>query len=393
MRWRSALALGLLCMSAGPTSAQDLLQRIFDAHPERYAKVLGEREARRVQVRLTEVGTPEDPKALVAHNYRVGAEYLYPASALKPAAAIAAILKVQGLAGPSAPPIGLKKRIRISPRTEEAPDQVTSLAAAMRKTLIVSSNRAYNALYEIAGQCFLNQVMWDAGLKDIRLNHRLSLILSVDENRETPAWRTRQGGRALTHPSERCDADLDNKASKRLLVGRAYIEDGVRIEEPMNFTSKNHMGIEALHGLLLLLVRPDADHGLTPFPLKAPHREALLNALRTLPHESKWPRWTHKKFDPYRFKPFLRGLERVRPLDSLRVTSKAGKAYGFRIENAYIEDLKSGRAFLLTAGLHVDMDGTLNDNRYDYALADTFLANLAEDVARALLDAPERSSR
>ena len=58
---------------------------------------------------------------------------------------------------------------------------------------------------------------------------------------------------------------------------------------------------------------------------------------------------------------------------------------GFRIDNAYVEDRATGRAFFLTAGLHVDMDGTLNDDKYDYPRADDFLANLAEDVARSLL--------
>ena len=111
-------------------------------------------------------------------------------------------------------------------------------------------------------------------------------------------------------------------------------------------------------------------------------REFVVDALTTLPHESKWPSWSREDFDPYRFKPFLRGLERVRPRKDMRLVSKAGKAYGFRLDNAYVEDRVTGRAFLVTAGLHVDMDGTLNDDKYDYDLADRFLADLAEGLAR-----------
>ena len=393
MKLGAAIAAILVCASASEANADNLLERIFKENPERYSAVLNAQGERRVQVQLTEIDTRAPSRPLRQHAFRVGAEYLYPASALKHAAAIAAIIRVQSLAGAKAPPINLRAPITLSSSTDRDDVSTTSLAAALRKTLIVSSNRAYNVLYDVSGQCWLNETMWRAGLKDVRLNHRLSRILSLEENRRTPAWRTEQHGVTIEAPAQRCTRDLSNTLSKRLSVGRAYLDKGTLVESPMHFGDKNHMGVASLHNLLLVLVHPTHAHGLNPLPLREPHRRALLDALRTLPHESPWPRWSRAKYDPYRFKPFLRGLERVRALNELRVTSKAGKAYGFRIDNAHIEELKTGRAFVLTAGLHVDMDGTLNDDRYDYELADDFLAKLAEDVARNLFDTPTRSSR
>ena len=383
----SALTLVALLLCATPQDAEPpspFFSELFAAHPERFAPVVQEAPARRVQVLLTEIGTPKDPQALVRHSYRLGAEYLYPASALKPAAAIAAIQAVQRVVKDQPSSVDLRAPITLSALLDGDAERTTSLALAIRKTLIVSSNRAYNALYEIAGQEALNRSMWAAGLKTVRLNHRLSRILSVEDNRRTPAWQILVAGQRYSVSAKRSPLALNNTLSRRLDVGQAYLENGRRIDQAMNFSEKNHMDLEALHGLLLLLVRPDTSHGLTGFDLAPEHRRFLIEALTHLPHESAWPSWSREKFDPYRFKPFLRGLERVRPRQSFILTSKAGKAYGFRVDNAYVVERSTGRAFVLSAGLHVDLDGTLNDDRYDYELADRFLADLAEAVARAL---------
>jgi hypothetical protein len=384
MKWALLVAMLVAAPPSAASSATGLIERIFAAAPEAFHAVLSRAEERRVQVFITELGTRNNPRALVRHRFRVGAEYLYPASALKPAAAIAAIQSLQRLSGAKGPDVDLRQRIALEAVFKGDERRHTNLALAIRATLIVSSNTAYNRLYELTGQAGLNQAMWSAGLSDVRLSHRLSRILSVEDNRRTPAWTTRQHGRELKVPEQRGAQDLTNRTSKRLRVGRAYREHGALIPEPMDFARKNHMGIEALQDLLLMLVRPEVEHGMAGFELRAAHRAALIDALTTLPHLSTWPIWPRENFDPYRFKPFLRGLERVQPLSSLRVVSKAGKAYGFRVDNAYIEDRQTGQAFLLTAGLHVDMDGTLNDDRYDYDLADRFLADLAEGALRAL---------
>jgi hypothetical protein len=388
----STLIVALLCaaQSAPASETPDLIQQIFAASPEAFQPVLAQAEQRRVQVLITEIGTPANPRALVRHRFRVGAEYLYPASALKPAAAIAAIQTVQALAGKAAPDIVLKQPLALDRVLQRDTSHTTNLAVAVRKALIVSSNTAYNRLYEVSGQEALNRSMWDAGLVNVRLSHRLSRILSVEDNRLTPAWATRQHGRDLATPERRSALDLVNRSSKRLHVGRAYRERGQLVDAPMNFATKNHMALEDLQNLLLLLIRPNTEHGMAGFDLRPPHRAALIDALSTLPHLSKWPVWSRRDFDPYRFKPFLRGLERVQPLSSLRIVSKAGKAYGFRVDNAYIEDRRTGRAFLLTAGLHVDIDGVLNDDKYDYELADRFLADLAEGALRVLRQAVPR---
>ena len=261
----SAALVAVMVLAAGSSAATEtpgLIQRVFAASPDAFRSVLEHADQRRVQVLVTEIGTPTNPRALIRHQFRSGAEYLYPASALKPAAAIAAVEAIQASAGEAAQDIDLKQRIMLAPVLDGDRPRRTSLAVAIRKTLIVSSNTAYNHLYEVAGQEGLNRSMWNAGLTGVRLNHRLSRILSVDDNRRTPAWTTRQHGADLQADSRHSRLDLLNRTSKRTKVGQAYIERGKRVEAPMDFSHKNHMSLRDLQDMLLLLIRPDTDHGL-----------------------------------------------------------------------------------------------------------------------------------
>jgi len=80
---------------------------------------------------------------------------------------------------------------------------------------------------------------------------------------------------------------------------------------------------------------------------------------------------------------FLPGLERVFPRERLRVLGKVGQAYGFTVENSYVEDTLTGRAYFLAAVIYTNADGVLNDDAYEYeSVALPFLADLAEAVAR-----------
>jgi hypothetical protein len=73
------------------------------------------------------------------------------------------------------------------------------------------------------------------------------------------------------------------------------------------------------------------------------------------------------------------------PAEHLRVHDKIGRASGFSIANAWIEDLRTGQGFFLTIVLYTNADGVLNDDRYDYEeVADPFLDDAAEAIARAV---------
>ena len=107
----------------------------------RLASVIEDSAARRFQVLATTL-TPSTGGALQMKRYgfRVDAEYTYAASALKPAAAIAALERVQYENQRHGTAIRLKTPMHVSPAFADEALSKTSLALAIRKVLIVSSN-------------------------------------------------------------------------------------------------------------------------------------------------------------------------------------------------------------------------------------------------------------
>ena len=107
--------------------------------------------------------------------------------------------------------------------------------------------------------------------------------------------------------------------------------------------------------------------------------------MRQYPRQSRNPVYDPGDYPDDYVKFLLPGLERVLPKERLTIYNKVGQAYGFSVENAYVEDTASGRGFFLAAVVYTNADGVLNDDKYEYAeVALPFLANLGEAVARAV---------
>ena len=155
----------------------------------------------------------------------------------------------------------------------------------------------------------------------------------------------------------------------------------------MDFAPKNRIPLVDLQQGLCKLVYPEADcGGGGAFALEADDREFLIEAMTEYPPDSKDP-----VFDPVEYpaaggKNLLPGLERVAPRARWRIVNKTGEAYGFSVENAYVEDRETGRALFLAATIYTNADGVLNDDRYEYAeVAKPFFALLGEALGRELL--------
>ena len=107
------------------------------------------------------------------------------------------------------------------------------------------------------------------------------------------------------------------------------------------------------------------------------------------PLESKNPVYTDEKKGAMRYKTLLRGLAEMRDPKRLRYMNKAGRAYGFHLENAWIRDRKSRREFFVTVVLYVNDDGVLNDDLYGYdKISRPLFVKLGEALGRAAFDAP-----
>jgi hypothetical protein len=389
---------------AGPAVPDsELLARILQSQPERFRIALDPALAagHRVQILVSFVERNGQTVTLERHGFRVGAEYFYPASAIKLCAAVAALGTLRGLIA-TGHRVGLDSPLVFHPLLPgERADAVAAdpasritLGRLLRHTLIVSSNDAFNRLYDFAGPEALHQAMWSAGLRDTFLLHRLSVRRSEDENRMAPRIDVETGARVVTIPARTSALALAPGPLPGLDVGRAYVEAGRVVESPMSFARKNRMSLVDLQNLMIMVMRPDVELGLPGLALHRKDRAFLQRALRDAPAESRDPVFPPEDHDILRFKPVLGGLTRVAPISRWAVWNKAGTAYGFRIENAYVVDQKSKRAVFFTVAIYANADGVLNDDEYEYdTVADPFIHDLAEAVVRDRWNLPARAPR
>lgn len=380
----------------------NLVEKILADHPDKFAQITDDPAKYKLQIILTVIDDADpDHPTLTRHGYRLEEEYFYPASSIKTFAAAAALIKLQGIRDETGLPIDHDTPIVIHPLFDDEklqdadPTNVDTgkmtLGQEIRKTLLVSSNSAYNHLFEFVGHDHLHLILRHAGLRDTRLNHRLSEFRSPEDNRQSPRIDfLLDDGTTHTVPERTSTLITDNEGINGLLIGDAYMSGGQRIDEPLNFLNKNHASLEALQNFLILVTRPDIPNpapasGGSALPLTESDRAILLSALSQHPHESNNPVYTKQyisELDGYPL--FQPGLERIYPRDELLLYAKGGTAYGFKIANASITHKPTGKTFFLAATLYVNPDGVLNDDQYDYDLANEFLTDLAEAVAREL---------
>lgn len=367
------------------------VERLLSAHPERFGGVLARSREHRLQILVSEVTTSDAGRvSLRRHGYRVDAENFYPASAIKLAGAVAAATVVESLDG-----VSFETPMRFHPLFEGEEletDDPSNLAGGkitvgheIRKLFLVSDNEAFNRLYELTGHREINELMHEAGLSSVRILHRLDEFRSPEDQRKTPRIDfLPDGGEMLTIPERESEALWENEGLAGLEIGAAHVSGGKKVEAPLSFRHKNRISLIDLQDLLVLTLRPDIDLGKPGFELNEPHRDFLRRAMSEVPAESENPAYDPAEFPDDYVKFVLPGLLRVAPKSAFSIFDKTGRAYGFSLENAYVEHRPSGRAFFLTAVLYTNPNGVLNDDDYAYEdVADPFLADLGEMVARS----------
>jgi hypothetical protein len=344
----------------------------------------------RIQILVGEPQVRDDGKVTLRRS-RFGdpRQYFYPASTVKLGAAVAALLELQRLSREQQDPFTLDAKWRALPRFPgDAVDPPwIPIADDLRAMLIVSDNPPYNRCFELLSQKGLNEALWRAGLSSARMWHRLSEPRTVEEHRMTRQLAIQQGDTSLAIAPREAGAKLENSAFTELEVGTSHMRGKERVEKPMSFADKNAIALEDLQDLLAMVVRPDIDLGKRGFPeLSVTSRAFLIEQLGAYPRECPSPTYDEKGHPDEYCKFLLPGLRRVLPKDSLRVYAKIGQAYGFAIENSYVEDTATGRGFFVAAVIYVNADGCVGDDRYEYeSVADPFFASLGEALARELL--------
>jgi hypothetical protein len=251
------------------------------------------------------------------------------------------------------------------------------VGSEIHKMLSYSDNDSYNRLWDIVGHQAINEEMVRLGFPAVRLHHRMNA--PADKSRRTlRVVLLPPGKRAIVAQRRSSDFELPPTSAKKLSIGKGHNRGGKIVAEPLSFAQMNHVSLADLQRLMVALIHPDQPGSVT-LGLSDDQRAYVIKAM-TRRLDLRKHAAVHGPLSP--------GVLEVLPPERVRYVGKSGRAYGFHIENAYLEDLETGRGLFVTVTVYANPNGILNDD--DYGYDDTtkpLLSSLGEVLTRELLAA------
>jgi beta-lactamase class A len=374
------------------------LEDLLKAQPQYFDTVLQNCRKWKVQVIYTQIDRKANNEPVFKSYYfnYDPTEYFYPASTVKMPVALLALQKLHELSLP-----GLDKNSSLI--TEAAysaqtpvyndpstPDGRPTVAHYVKKIFMVSDNDAFNRLYEMMGQQYINAQLHKMGYPDAEILHHLDLSMTPDENRHTnPIKFYDPNGKLLytqpmlfneTQYSQRNDAVADG-----------YYSGGQLVNHAMDFSTKNRFALEDLTTILRSVLFPKSVPEKQRFNLTSDDYKFVKQYMSQLPTESIYPPYSADtaNYWPAYCKFLLYGSEKGPLPKNIRVFNKVGDAYGFLTDVAYIADFDKQIEFMLSARIYCNSDGVLNDDAYDYdTIGFPFMKHLGQVIYEYELQRP-----
>lgn len=377
---------------------QPLLSQVTDQYPT-LRHVLTNPEPYRLQIIYTRVDRGADNSPNLTY-YQFGLDdnrYFYPASTVKLPIALLALewLAEQNIAGLDADTTMLTDAATDWQTAQKADltaaNGLPNIAHYIKKVLLVSDNDGSNRLYELLGQDFINQRLAAKGLKHSVINHRLSVPLTAEQNRQFNPIRfvDTKGKPILALPARSTNQQYINKDKPTL--GRAYISGNELINSPMDFTDKNRLSLADFDGVIKRVIFPQLFTENERFNLRPEDRALVLRYMAMLPPDSVNPLYDATQYPDNYSKFLLFGGKAQQIPPHIRIFNKTGWAYGHIIDGAYIVDLQQQIEFFITAVIYANENDTLNDDQYQTdEVALPFLRQLGEYLYQHELQRPKK---
>ena len=378
----------LIFMSCSVNHKNNILDEIVNSLQPEFPDVVSKPKKYRLQILYTQIDRNQKNEPIFS-TFSFGVDtgkYFYPASCVKLPIAALALEKARSISK-----VGIYDRFEILPgpvyksgvsNDVSSKSGYPSLAHSIRNLFIISDNSANNYLYDFLGRDHINQRLWDLGYNSARINHRLSLSLSDEENRFTHPINFYNASKiSYQQKSQIASLSFDVNV-KDFKIGKNHYVDGIKKEGPLDFSSKNFMNLHDQHELIKQIIFPNYFKNRDRFNLSDSDYSMLYREMSILPRESEYPSFPDydKYYDGY-CKFFLFGDTKRRIPDNIKIFNKIGLAYGFTIDNAYIVDLDNNVEFLLTAVIYSNSNEVMNDNVYDYEdVSIPFLSKLGRAI-------------
>ncbi len=376
------------CTPPKQLESQNMIEQLLQSHPQWFNKVLENKELYEPQIIYTQIDRDENNRPhFTTYTYNVDAQrYFYPASTVKFPAALLALEKLNGLKidglNRETPLIIDSSASQSGVNTDEsAPDSLPTIGHYIRKIFLVSDNDAFNRLYEFLGQKTINKNLWEKGYKKLRINHRLSIAMSAEENRHTNAFTFFDGDMAIYRQEAQYNKETFPLDLPNLQRGKGYWNGERVVEEPFDFSGKNYFALQEQQAMLRAIIFPDAVPEGQRFNLTPEDYRFLYKTMSMLPRESQYPSYDPEKYWDSYVKFVMFGDNKERMSHQIRVFNKVGDAYGFLTDNAYVADFENNVEFFLSVTIHVNENGIYNDNNYAYdEVGFPFIANLGRVI-------------
>jgi hypothetical protein len=342
-----------------------------------------------VQVLYTQIDHGDSGDViLTSHPLHIDNDrYYYPASTVKMPTAFLAIEYINELATQN-PEIDLYTRLAFDsiapPQTQEILDSTSSssypnVAHYIEKIFSVSDNNAYNRLYELMGQDYINERLQEKGIfNNSKIVHRVGVGgFDTEANR-------------YTNPYQILSEDEDELYA----LYRDYpIVDGVRkgigryddnldsiLYEPFDFSHKNFISVTELQQSLIRVIYPELYDSTEQYNITSGQLEFLRETMTKTPDQYPHLEDQSDYYDSY-VKFLMYGDSKDPIPDHIKISNKVGWAYGYLTDCAYIEDTQRDIRFFLTATIHVNKNQIYNDGVYEYdSIGIPFLAELGRQV-------------
>ena len=364
------------------------MTNLLGQFPQFFDSIVAKKDEYRLQIIYTQVdrGRNNMPK-FTNHYFNVQPDqYFYPASTIKLPIAILALQKLHELKIP-----GLNRNTTMITETAfsgqtavyndpASEDGRPTIANYIKKILLVSDNDASNRLYEFLGQEYINTTLHKMGFDDAQILHRLSIGMTEEENRNTNPIRflDAEGKLIYEKPAETSRLDYEKRNTR---LGKGYFSGGQLKNEPFDFSGKNRLTLETLHGLLKSIIFPEAVSRRQRFNLDKEDYIFLRKYMSMFCTESKYPSYNSPDYWDTYVKFLFYGTEKQEPEPDIRIFNKVGDAYGFLTDIAYIVDYNNNIEFLLSATIHCNRDSIYNDDKYEYeTVGFPFMKNLGRII-------------